>query len=615
MKTVKIFKTLVCAFLISVLLFSSFSVTAKAASGYEIGGNLSEKVSWVFETKSGKLTVSGSGKAVSESQWQNSYPWSDFAHNIKSVEFENGITEIGAFAFTGAKKLKKVIATNSVKKVGAYAFDNTKWLSRQKNGGVYIGRCLYAWKGTVSGGSPSFKSNTYSISDYAFSSNDTLTSVTIPSSVRYIGNNAFIWCEKLKSVTFKKGTTTIGSSCFSNCTSLSSVTLPSTLKKIPTFAFEKCTALKQITLPARVYSVSPHAFYACKNLTTVNLSKNLKKLYATTFQECYNLKNVNVSQGSKYLYKDKNGVIYNLKKTKLYFMPLGRRLKTYKVNSKTTEICEAAFYESTSLTKITLPKKLKTIGVAAFGECTKLKTINAPSGVSKMDNSGIKDTLWYQNKPSGIIYFGKVLLDYKGTMYSDSWLQIKEGTVSVASYAFMGREELSKVTFPSTLTRIGDHAFALCTSLKSVYLPPSVTYIGQSAFQDCTSFGDITVSNPLCTIDTTYNLVFPGNATVICHKYSTAFYAVQNSNCSTRILSDINIGELDISVNSEAKLKNGYAKPKIKVSYYGKTLKNNVHYTVTYLNNTRKGTAQVIIRGNNNSSCFTGSVSYSFTVT
>ena len=148
---------------------SSLTVSAEALTPTQyLSGTLNKNVYWYYNKKSKKLSLYGEGAAVSETQWQNSYPWSDFASSIKTVEIENGITEIGAFAFNSAKKLKTVTASDSVKKVGAYAFSNTKWLSQQKDGGVYIGRCLYVWKGDIPLGSPSFKKNTYSISDYAF---------------------------------------------------------------------------------------------------------------------------------------------------------------------------------------------------------------------------------------------------------------------------------------------------------------------------------------------------------------------------------------------------------------------------------------------------------------
>lgn len=590
--------TKLVAFVFALLFsFSSFAVNAEALNGKQnIQGALSSSVYWYYEKKSKKLTIYGEGAAVSETQWQNSYPWSDFSGSIKTVEIENGVTEIGAFAFNNAKKLKTVIASDSVKKVGAYAFSNTKWLSQQKDGGVYIGRSLYLWKGDIPLGSPSFKKNTYSISDYAFANNSSLTSLTIPSSIKKIGNNAFIWCENLKTVTFKKGVNSLGESAFSNCTSLQKVILPSSLKKIPSFAFGDCTSLTTVTLPSKVTTLSDFAFYNCKKLVTVSFSKKLKKLSAESFYGCSALKNIKIPEGNKYFSTDDKGVLYNKSKTKLYLIPLGKKLSSYKLSTKTTTIVSNAFADNTNLKKLTLPKKLHTIGEGAFSGCTNLKTINTAPNVKTMNNTAISETLWYRNKV-GLIYFGKVLLDYKGNMPEDTWLRIKDGTVSVASYALSDKPELTGVTFPDSLQSIGEHAFALCTGLDNIVIPASVKKIGQGAFRDCTGFGRITILNPFCEIDTSFNLVFPGNATVYCHRFSTAEEAAEGSNCTVYHLAYIDIKDMDITIGAET----GSSPPKVTISYYGTKLKEGVHYDISYYYNLR-----ATITAREDTSCFTG---------
>lgn len=596
-KTVLNFFVLILTVVFSV---SSLSTNAEALdSSQYLYGKLSDTVEWNYNKRSKVLTICGEGAAVSETQWQNSYPWSDFISGIKAVKFENGITEIGAFAFNGAKKLKTVTASNSVKKVGAYAFSGTKWLSSQKDGGVYIGRVLYAWKGDIPGGSPTFKKNTYSISDYAFANNTSLTSLTIPAKIKRIGNNAFIWCTNLSSVTFKKGVTTLGESAFSNCTSLKSVTLPSSLKKIPSFAFGECKNLTSVTIPSKVTSVSDFAFYNCTSLNSVKFSAKLKTISAETFYGCKKLKKITVPEDNKHFSTDKKSILYNKNKTKLYFMPAGNKITSYTVNSKTTTIASSAFTDNTTLQTLKLPKKLTTIGEAAFSGCTNLASISVPSGVKKMNNTAITDTLWYKNQ-DGLIYFGKVLLGHKGFMADNTWLKIKEGTVSIADYALSDKPELSSITFPDTLENIGNHAFALCTGLKNIVIPASVKSIGQGAFRDCTGFGKITVLNPFCKIDTSFNLVFPGNAQVNCYRYSTAEETASVSNCTVSYLENIDIKDLDMTILTSKKSD----KPVLTISFYGTKLKAGVHYDITYQYNKTPHTATVIAR--ENTSCFSG---------
>jgi hypothetical protein len=67
-------------------------------------------------------------------------------------------------------------------------------------------------------------------------------------------------------------------------------------------------------------------------------------------------------------------------------------------------------------------------------------------------------------------------------MKKNTSISIKQGTTSIADFAFDECKNLSSVTIPDSVKTIGEGAFANCTSLKSVYIPSSVTKIGAVAF-------------------------------------------------------------------------------------------------------------------------------------
>ncbi len=82
-----------------------------------------------------------------------------------------------------------------------------------------------------------------SIEKEAFAYCSSLTNVTIPNSVTYLGGQAFQYCSNLSSVTIGNNVTIIGGYAFDNCTSLGSVTIPNSVIYIGIAAFEHCSSL------------------------------------------------------------------------------------------------------------------------------------------------------------------------------------------------------------------------------------------------------------------------------------------------------------------------------------------------------------------------------------
>lgn len=84
------------------------------------------------------------------------------------------------------------------------------------------------------------------IADDAFAVCQSLTSVSIPSSVREVGAGAFRWCTSLTNVTFAEGVASVGPEAFSNCVKLTSITFPKSLAYLGRDCFEKTYALTDV---------------------------------------------------------------------------------------------------------------------------------------------------------------------------------------------------------------------------------------------------------------------------------------------------------------------------------------------------------------------------------
>ncbi len=112
-----------------------------------------------------------------------------------------------------------------------------------------------------------------SIGNEAFALCLGLSTIVIPSSVKLIGESSFKNCQNLTHISFSEGLTAIGKLAFSDCTSLSSITLPSTVARIGDMFCFSCTNLRLFYIKAKtppaIDGYSP--FLGCSHLGTITV--------------------------------------------------------------------------------------------------------------------------------------------------------------------------------------------------------------------------------------------------------------------------------------------------------------------------------------------------------
>lgn len=134
---------------------------------------------------------------------------------------------------------------------------------------------------------------------------------------------------------------------------------------------------------------------------------------------------------------------------------------------KVTSIGDSAFWGST-ITSITIPDGVMTIGDNAFGCCKQLTSIMLPDSVNSIGNYAFA----YCSKLTSV------------TLGENSKL------TSISSYAFNNCNNLTSVTIPASVTIIGEKAFAECYNI-SVYITDLAAWC-EISFNDADS-------NPICS--------------------------------------------------------------------------------------------------------------------
>ena len=161
------------------------------------------------------------------------------------------------------------------------------------------------------------------------------------------------------------------------------------------------------------------------------------------------------------------------------------------INYGITNIPFAAFRDFQNITSISLSNSIERIELEAFINCTKLSDVSIPDSCKYLANDAFARTKWYNNQPNGVVYCGNFLYTYKGTMPSNTSINVKNGTIGICG-GFYNESNLVSVTFPNTLEYIDNRAFSYCTGLTSITLPKNLKSIGTEAFSNCQNLKSIT---------------------------------------------------------------------------------------------------------------------------
>ena len=234
------------------------------------------------------------------------------------------------------------------------------------------------------------------IGESAFRGCSTLTSITIPSSVRVIDAWTFLDCSSLTSLTIPNSVTNIGEWAFARCVALTNVvlsskvtaingqtfwfcyglteiTIPNGVTKIGRQAFKRCPLIT-VKIPDGVKAIEEEAFSECKNLARVTVPSSVTSIGQNAFASCSGLNSITVDAANPSYCSSEDGVLFNKEKTCLVSYP-GGKAGNFDIPSSVTKISDAAFQNCTYLTSVTIPDSVTMIDTGAFSGCHNLTGI------------------------------------------------------------------------------------------------------------------------------------------------------------------------------------------------------------------------------------------------
>lgn len=174
----------------------------------------------------------------------------------------------------------------------------------------------------------------------------------------------------------------IGEEAFLDNAAVYSVIIPDSVEEISYAAFSGCSNLTSIKIPDSVETIGTAAFCNCTSLNDVTVGKGLRKLGTGVFTGCTNLSDVKL-QTSRFICD--NGVIMDDEKDKLYQVLPGKKDAAYSMPNSITQIAPYAFYGCSNLNSVTLSPNLEEITAYAFSNCNGLKSVMIPYSVNNID--------------------------------------------------------------------------------------------------------------------------------------------------------------------------------------------------------------------------------------
>ncbi|HET6557060.1 MAG TPA: leucine-rich repeat protein [Prolixibacteraceae bacterium] len=399
-------------------------------------------------------------------------------------------------------------------------------------------------------GTSSYRSSYYAntLPEMAFHNKASLTSILLSNSITTVETDAFNQCIGLTNIIIPEGVTRIDAKAFYKCTGLKTAIIPSSIVSLQSASFADCTSLISLTVNTSIppgLSLYSYVFNRVdKNACVLNVPYASRQNYQKAYQwnEFFNVvepvngfaissNKVNVagSAGSKgtvsvsaniewtassdqewlsvnpILGSDNQSIIFTAQANPSF------------IATRTAIVTVSTTVPGVASQKITItqnihpqpPKALEMTpgALAAALTADELATITDLTLTGSIDARDFKTMRDRMPLLTNVNLSEATIVAYNGTEGTSNVGHTDYPANTIPEFAFVpksmniqGESRLTSITFPESLTAIGQRAFAQCISLANVIITPSVTTIGDYAFYGCRNITEMTIPAAVSSI-------------------------------------------------------------------------------------------------------------------
>lgn len=477
-------------------------------------GQCGNNLTWTLDN--GTLTISGKGAMWDwDNEWYGFCGVLDQADEVTSVVVESGVTSIAYEAFNWLENMTSVTIPKTVTAIGCSAFlvgcdalttinyagTTSQWKKISSTLSLPLATKVVCSNGTVT---PALsgkcgKNVSYSISDdgvLTISGTGAMNNFTYERDISDCPWHGVRYA--LKKIVVKEGVTSIGSYAFSFDLSVTDVTLPSSLKTIGNDAFLGCHGLTSVVIPEGVTSIGAYAFWRCTSLQTVTVPASTTELGNHAFDtgEYYD--------GS--YHTQLTDIYYGGSRQQWYNAGGGDAapmVVTIHYNGATGDTIDGGQCGANAFWKLDRDYTLTIYGTGAMNDYPindnrdstspwpvwDVKRIDVQEGITTIGAYAFyyTDKATALSLPSSLISIGRAALcDFGGTE-----IIVPDNVTCIDNFAFNGCDNLKTVSLPAGLQNIGI-CFIECDALKTINFGGTMEQWlvcggGQSTFPTTTS--------------------------------------------------------------------------------------------------------------------------------